>query len=394
MKSAMLEFVLNLKRHYGCPLYMLKSSFFIVFALLSVGCSHSDGYDYQYRSVSGYWENGIWTTLTNGVDAANLHGYMANALVVDASSNVYVGGYCWSGSYFEYAGYWKNGEWTTVNGSCGFINALVVDSSGNIFAGGRNNIWATAGYWKNGMWSELECESNLSADDRHNEVTSLALDVSEIVYAGGYSCTRYGDEEHAEYWRGGVFAQLPNGVDTANSRGCSVNALAIDSSGSVYCGGYSRNSSGVEYAGYWKDGVWTTLIDGVDYSNSRDCRVNAIVVDAAGNCYAGGFCTNMYSGSMYAGYWKNGEWTTLVNGVDPDNSMGCCVNSLSVDLSGNVYAGGYCGSGSYRQYPGYWKNGIWTTLTNNSVSADVIGAVTALAVDSSGNIFAGGFCHN
>ncbi len=56
----------------------------------------------------------------------------------------------------------------------------------------------------------------------------------------------------------------------------------------------------------------------------------------------------------------NGNWNSLTNTYGSYNAY---IHSLTIDLSGNIYAGGYCHNGSYT-IAGYWKNGEWNALTN------------------------------
>jgi WD40 repeat protein len=103
--------------------------------------------------------------------------------------------------------------------------------------------------------------------------------------------------------------------------------------------------------------------------------VNSLVVDGSDNVYAGG--RGGYYGN--ACYWKNGTLTIL----DKYDSE---VKSLVVDGSGDVFAGGFyeTGKDGYR-CACYWKNKTLIKLNSNCESE-----VYSLAIDSSGNVYAGG----
>jgi hypothetical protein len=71
-----------------------------------------------------------------------------------------------------------------------------------------------------------------------------------------------------------------------------------------------------------------------------------MVVDGAGNVYAGGFgwFRERMNGFDFwaAGYWKNIKWNKMTNVYGTSKSTK--INSLVVDGSGNIYAGGYSSS--------------------------------------------------
>ena len=61
-------------------------------------------------------------------------------------------------------------------------------------------------------------------------------------------------------------------------------------------------------------------------------------IESPTHVYAGGYC--YYSGVQVAGYWKDGSWAGL-----PSSYYSTLVTSVVVSGS-NVYAGGVCYNGS------------------------------------------------
>lgn len=366
------------------------------------GCQIGNGSSLLTKTLdapyAGYWINGTWETLPDSISSYN---YSVTAIVTDASGNVYAGGYCNSSSNRGCAGYWRNGQWIPLsngvdssNSNGCFVSAVAVDALNNVYAGGYCNSSSnikSAGYWKNGIWTTLPNGVD-SVNFRGCGVTAFVVDASGSVYAGGYSMDN-SNVVYAGYWKNGTWTILPNGVDSTNTDGCMVESLALDVSGNVYACGKCNNSLNIPSAGYWMNGVWTTLSNGIDSSNSNGCCGNSLVIDVSGNIYIGGYCTTG-SNIESAGYWKNGVWTTLTNGSNADNSRGCMVNTIVVDVAGNVYAGGYCTISSYIHSAGYWKNGEWISLPNGIDETNSNGcSCNALIVDSLGNVYAGGSCN-
>jgi hypothetical protein len=145
----------------------------------------------------------------------------------------------------------------------------------------------------------------------------------------------------------------------------------------VYAAGYCKDTSGVQVPGYWKDGTWIQL----PALGSYPAQVVALVI-SGGDIYAGGWCwSGSSSSTQVSGIWKNGTWTQLGSQT-----------ITSLVLNGNdVYAGGYyrVQAGTYGKVPapGYWKNGSWTDLETQSI----YGASVTSMVVSGGYMYAGGY---
>ncbi len=112
--------------------------------------------------------------------------------------------------------------------------------------------------------------------------------------------------------------------------------------------------------------------------------VESLALDASGNLYAGGAFTSTYGGGVSANRiakWNGTAWSALGAGMNSD------VAAIAVDGGGNVYAGGYftTAGGISANYIAKWNGSSWSAL-----SSGMNNYVCALALDAGGNLNAGG----
>lgn len=204
---------------------------------------------------------------------------------------------------------------------------------------------------------------------------------------------------------GGGSGGNSGGTTTLTEAAADSSAFSIFVSGStVYAAGFSQNSQGIDIPGYWVDGTWTGLSitndPNLPGSAFGGAEVDSIVV-AAGNVYAGGYGYDSASSDNVPGFWLNGTWTSFdtTSGV-PSGYLGSgVVNSIVVDSSGVVYAGGYQENSSTSNVPGYWTYDggkvTWTALANPAGSGGN-GYVASISVVSGSPdaVFAGGYVYD
>ncbi len=159
----------------------------------------------------------------------------------------------------------------------------------------------------------------------------------------------------------------------------SVDALAADSSGNLYAGGWFNIAGGTSanYIAKWNGSAWSALGSGTNY------LVYALAADSSGNLYAGGgFDSAGNVAANHVAKWNGSSWSALGSGVNGP------VEALAFDSSGNLYAGGYfdTAGGVAANYIARWDGSAWSAL-----GSGVNGPVKALAFDSSGNLYAGGW---
>ncbi|MFC2003838.1 SBBP repeat-containing protein, partial [Chloroflexota bacterium] len=250
-------------------------------------------------------------------------------------------------------------------------------------------------------------------------MSGIAVDSSGNVYVSGYSDTTWGSPVRAYTSDFDAFvAKLDSSGALAwntflGGSGVDVGlAIAVDSSGNVYVGGYSITTWGSPVRAYTSDFdafaakldssgalTWHTFLGG----SSLDLGY-AIAVDSSGNVYVGGqsYATwgspergYIYRDAFVAKLDSSGAltWNTFLGGSGADAGK-----AVAVDSSGNVYVGGY----SYTT----WGSPVRAASDHDAFVAklDSSGALTwntflggsgadvgkAIAVDSSGNVYIGG----
>ena len=322
-----------------------------------------------------------WSPLGAGIASGQV-----NAIVADASGALYVGG-----SFTTAGGVTVNnvakydpgtGAWSALgSGVTGTVNALAVDAAGNVYAGGNftaagsvttGNIakWSPSG---SGTWSALS--SGISG----GQVNALAIDSAGSVYVGGTFTTAGGvSANKIAKWTpsgsGSGWSALRTGV------GGTVNALAIDSAGSVYVGGGFTTADGAtaNRIAKWDGTAWSALGSGVD-SNVWALAVGGGVVYVAGDfTTAGGASADKVATWNPAG---SGSWAPLGAGLDGRGT------ALALDSSGRLFAGGAFSTagGISADKVAMWDGGAWSAL-----GSGVNGQVLAITAVASGSVYAGG----
>lgn len=157
-----------------------------------------------------------------------------------------------------------------------------------------------------------------------------------------------------------------------------VNALVMDGAGQLYAGGDFTSIGGVSCArvARWSGGAWHPLGSGVNG------LVKALAVDGAGHLYVSGHFTR--AGGLAAQYiarWDGDGWHDLGGANDS-------VEALALDGDGNLYIGGYFTQvgGVNAQYVARWGGGAWSAL-----GSGLNGPARALAWDGSGLYVGGNF---
>ena len=155
----------------------------------------------------------------------------------------------------------------------------------------------------------------------------------------------------------------------------------------VYVGGRFTSINGVaaNNIAQWNTSTssWSPVGNGIGGDTPF---VNALTVDASGNLYAGGtFTTAGVATVNNVAKWDGESWVALQDGLNNT------VNALTVDTSGNVYAGGSF-TGTFGDTILFNYVAKWNVSTSSWVSLDNVmnNNILALAIDSSGILYAGG----
>ena len=313
---------------------------------------------------------------------------LINAIAIDSSGRIIAGGIS---SYDAYAknfilarfsdtgtvdtSFGNEGIETTTIGTQSNIKAIALDNEGRIIAGGYSHfgygeVFAVARYSKNGTLDQSFGFGGVATTTigTYAAVSSIKVDSSGRIMVGGSTCSGSGLLENcsftlARYSETGTldttFGKNLSGVETTTiGVESGISSIAIDSSGRIIAGGASLDSGGSPssaIARYSKNGtldesfgtggIATTTIG----SNSR---IRSIAIDSSGRIVTGGVSFDSISNSFkftVARYLKNGTLDPLfgVGGSHTNNiSRIAEINSIAIDNSGRIIAGGFSSDGS------------------------------------------------
>src|SRR5574341_190918 len=343
------------------------------------------GTSFDYTTIK-YSPNGdtLWVRRYDG--PGNTYD-VAASITVDKMGNVYVTGYSWSGTSIDYATikYAPNGDTLWVrrydkpSNSDDRASALALDNGGNVYVTGNSG---TIKYLADGSFSWVRSYGVAG--------TALAVDDSGNVYVAGIiGAFPNFDFATMKYAPNGdtLWLRRYNGPLNNDDRAF---ALAVDSNGNVHVGGYSLGETFYDYATvkYTPKGdtLWVTRYNGS--GNGYD-RVYALAVDVSGNVYVTGISEDDYATIKYS---ADGDslWIRRYNG--PGNSTDIA-RALAVDNDGNVYVTGKSWSmNSYLDYATikYASNGdvLWVRRFNGPDKGN--DEANAIAVDGGGNVYVTG----
>ena len=282
-------------------------------------------------------------------------------------------------SYFNMGSYQTKLPPTfSIRGVNGTIEAMVTDSMGNLYVGGRFSIAGNVtakniAKWNGSTWSALG--SGLDYNDNSMHINAMAVDSAGNLYVGGYFFWNAGGVavNNIAKWNGSTWSALGSGLTST------VKALAVDSVGNLYAGGGSLCSPACHwgYVSKWNGTSWSSVGAGMNGP------VKAVVIDPSGRLYAGGlFGTAGELSVNYIARWDGNSWNSLGSG------MNSSVHALTFDSNGNLYAGGYFDSagGVSAKRIAKWSGTTWSALGSGIIS----GIVTDLKADVAGNIYATG----
>jgi uncharacterized delta-60 repeat protein len=346
---------------------------------------------------------------------------MATCIAVDASGNVYVGGYSNTTTSWDYIviKYNSNGEqqWLARYDSpqhiIDCINAIVVDNSGNVYVTGYSGYdyvngiypdYCTIKYSPNG--DTLWVRTFSMPGNVWNNPQGLAVDNSGNVYVSGFGGWASGGSTNHDfvtlkYNEAGVQEWVATYNGPANSSDCAF-GMAIDSMANVYVTGYSYNASGncdyltIKYSTHG-DSLWTRRYTAPATTFNRP---NTITCDNEGNCYVSGYSSgSSISYCTTIKYKSDGDTSWIRNFNFSSNQQ---AKSIKLDNSGNVYIAGTAGPiimppTSFMLIK-YGPEGTMQWYRLFQGTADSIDFLyncnQPLAIDNAGNAYITGVCTN
>lgn len=286
---------------------------------------------------AGTYRNGIYKSINGG--KAFTHNsvgltddVVVDSLLADSDGTLYVG--------VQSNGIYQSKDaaqtWIQTPLRNQVISSGVIDAQGNIYLGINvpyNGVYKSTDGGKTWIQSRIP-------DSYGAPVSSLLIDSKGILYAGTDGSYLYKSSDGAKTW-----SPMAN-INT-------VFSFSIDSKGSIYAG----TTYGIyKYDGTSLNKVWVT-----------NQPVKSIVVDNAGNIYAGALGLGVYESTDDGLYW------------DPTGLRNQNVYSLAVDKTRNIL---YAGT----------DNGIYRSKDSGKTWTSVLGSkllIQTMVVDSRGNVYAG-----
>jgi uncharacterized delta-60 repeat protein len=377
----------------------------------------------------------VWSKQFDG----NGSGDNLNGIAIDSNNNVYVAGYgtdlvsassledIWIKKFTSDGTEITTGWNKKINNrfsSIEKIDAIAVDSSDNVYVSGYGSF-LVSGSSGGDIWikkfrsdgTEITTGWNKKIDGNggSDRFYGIAFDSNDNVYVAGFGDNLISGTSQRDLWIKKFRSdgtEITSGWDKridGNSSHDSLNAVAVDSNGNIYVGGYGYNLiSGSSDADFWikkftGDGTeitsgWDKRIDG----NSGYDTINAIAIDSNDNVYAGGYGYNLISGSSDPDLWikkylsdgteVTAGWDKQIDGNDENDS----IKGMVIDDKNNLYIAG----AGEELIPGSTRSDLWikkfmsdgTEITDGwdkriNVINDSADFLSAIAIDSNKSIY-------
>lgn len=244
------------------------------------------------------------------------------------------------------------------------VYAIAIGDNGFVYVGGffnnaggipANNI----AIWDGVSWDTL-------SSGIQGVVSAIILHDNQVFASGSFNTAGGVSAINIAKWENGAWSSLGNGL--YEPFGAGVRAMAIDTSGHLYAGGYITFSGSTPMNNIckWDGSQWLPVGDGLDGI------VYDIIIGNDNYLYAGGsFNTSGGNPISKVAKWDGTAWSSL------DYFPGGTAYDLTIDQEGNLLGG------SNMVYK--WNGVVWTEI------GDLLGQITCITTDASDNIYAGGY---
>lgn len=353
--------------------------------------------------------NGTSAALDNTFDTAVAFGLQVRCLAID-SSGLYVGG-----SFTDYKGTARggivkldlttaalNGTFNANPGFNGAVHSVALDGSGNIYAGGTFGAYNGTSRLRlaklNATTAALDGTFDTSANGPNNQVSTLQVDASGL-YVGGLFTQYKG--VNAQYLVKVSISTSNTDVtfNTATGFNNEVRSLVLDGAGNIYAGGsftaYKTNLVVERIVKLNKTDA--SEITQFVVSNACDNAVNAMaMIDSSRICLGGSFDNFKFINNckIRRGVAK----ISLINGnidesFNTETGVRGSVRTIALDSLNKMYIGGStitAYKGNTVQYIVKVDANTAQIDTQFDTSTAFDGAVNSIVVDSENNVYVGG----
>lgn len=365
------------------------------------------------------WDGTNWSNLGNNGAGNGALSSLVGSIAVDASNNVYVGGWFSNAGGVATADFiakWNGSTWSGLGSDGAGNGALLASPGGNPvqdivingtdiyvsgFFVGSSGIpeadyvarFDTVG----GTWFALGNNGAGNGALNHGGV-GMAFSGGNLYVGGTFADVNNGGTilptaDYFAVWNGTNWFTLGESNGVFNYIIYDMAVLGSD----VYVGGNFANLGGdqrIDYLARWDGSEWHPVGNLTQGNGSVNSTVFALAVDGT-DLYVGGQFTQVenegtvVSGAVRIAKWNGATWSALGSGV---NST---VNALAVDSNHHVYVGGHftnVNSIAEADYIAKWDGSAWSALAGNgSGNGAISSGVNAIAVNGTDVYVGGGF---
>ena len=318
------------------------------------------------------YTNAQWTQLGTGGNPLNSNQEYINTLCTSASGTLYAAGRFIDAGGAEYVAKWNGTSWvevgtgTAVLGANGYINSICTDPAGNIYAGGdfknSGNIFAYLAKWDGTSWSEVGPGQMMGAG-YVQRIRAICSDASGNIYAAGDITDNTAANFIITKWDGTNWSVVGSTPLNGNA---TVNTICVDGNKIYVAGAFTNGANpgaGHPYVAVYNGTSWSELGAGAGALTANDV-INTLCVDASPNVYAGGSFTDA-SVLHYVAKWNGTTWSKLgaQPGIGQSQDVGS-IYSVTADAAGNIYTGGGMLNTGLKEYVAKWNGTAWSELDN------------------------------
>lgn len=341
------------------------------------------------------WNGTNWEAMGGGVSSDVTSIAVYNNLVYVAGSFSSAGGVAVTGSAV-----WNGSNWSPLpgGGASGVSSIAVNSSNGDLYvAGSFTSVGGGAvqarnvAKWNGTSWSNLNNSTSTSID---GSINGIAVSGNNFYIVGTFTKVGGVAAKQVAKWDGAAWSAMGTGFDST------VRAVGVDSNGVVYVGGdfFNAGFNSANRVARWNGVGWSALSSG-SYNGVSGGVVSTIFTSGT-NVYLGGNFTT-YSNSFGGNSanrlvrWNGSSFSTVGtgsnNGVSYSN-VGGSVSGIAVNGAGEVIVvGGFNKAGTTDALNiGKWNGTSWVSFDSGQDNG-ISNTVNSIAVDASGNVYVAGY---